>query len=371
MLTMRPIEQDGTWAAKSKKEYLLDENGERILLKSGEYKSRKVSAVDWNEQTKAEEWRAAWADITNRHLEKLNHAERIDHRSFERQGKTEIPTIHLGLAAHQMEQKEIRTERGDINREIVVTNQKLRQLRAQIVKLQNWVKEEAENTESPTLADVITNILTKREQAGQRGRYSNISSIKAAAKVLNFLTENKITDMADLEKKVSAMYGRQFGINDKLKSVERRIKTIDEHLRHSGNYKAYRGQKAQYEKLYAEYETLKKSKGFMMERKAQKALDTANEYREAHRPQIVMYENAERYLRDVLQGRFDPKKLPPVAKWTAEREQLTAEKKRLNRDYVSLKAEVDEVYKIQRSVKDIMREEIRTAPRTRSQEIER
>ena len=44
-------------------------------------------------------------------------------------------------------------EHGDLNREIEVTNQKLRQLKARISKLQDWLKEEQENTESPTLAD--------------------------------------------------------------------------------------------------------------------------------------------------------------------------------------------------------------------------
>ena len=34
MLTMRPLDERGTWAAKSKKEYDLDENGERMLLHS-------------------------------------------------------------------------------------------------------------------------------------------------------------------------------------------------------------------------------------------------------------------------------------------------------------------------------------------------
>jgi hypothetical protein len=48
MLTMRPIEMDGSWGAKSKKEYILDDNGERIRLPSGEYKSRKIYTVDWN-----------------------------------------------------------------------------------------------------------------------------------------------------------------------------------------------------------------------------------------------------------------------------------------------------------------------------------
>ena len=55
MLTMRPIEQDGTWGAKSKKEYMLDENGEKITLKSGAFKSRKIDTTDWNDQTNAEQ----------------------------------------------------------------------------------------------------------------------------------------------------------------------------------------------------------------------------------------------------------------------------------------------------------------------------
>jgi len=62
MLTMRPLNIDAKtvkdvnenlnkiWDAKSHKEYMLDEHGERIRLASGEYKSRKVNAVDWNDK---------------------------------------------------------------------------------------------------------------------------------------------------------------------------------------------------------------------------------------------------------------------------------------------------------------------------------
>jgi len=46
MLTIRPIEQNGSWGAKSRKEYILDDNGERIKLPSGEWKSHKVYTVD-------------------------------------------------------------------------------------------------------------------------------------------------------------------------------------------------------------------------------------------------------------------------------------------------------------------------------------
>ena len=48
MTTLRPINEKGEWQAKSKKEYVLDENGEKIKLKSGNYKTRKVELTDWN-----------------------------------------------------------------------------------------------------------------------------------------------------------------------------------------------------------------------------------------------------------------------------------------------------------------------------------
>lgn len=118
MLTMRPLEQSGKWGAKSKKEYLLDKDGQRIKLKNGTFKSRKVDTVDWNSQEKAEVWRQAWADITNRYLAAQDRPERIDHRSYKRQGIEQIPTVHMGVAATQMECRGIVTEKGEHNREI-------------------------------------------------------------------------------------------------------------------------------------------------------------------------------------------------------------------------------------------------------------
>ena len=55
MLTMRAIDENGKWLPKSRKVYDLDENGERIRLPSGNWKSHKEDTVDWNEQYHAEE----------------------------------------------------------------------------------------------------------------------------------------------------------------------------------------------------------------------------------------------------------------------------------------------------------------------------
>ncbi len=77
LLTMRPLNEDKTWGAKSKKEYILDEKGEKVKLKNGNYKTRKINTTDWNEQDKAEQWRKAWADITNKYLEENSIQEKV------------------------------------------------------------------------------------------------------------------------------------------------------------------------------------------------------------------------------------------------------------------------------------------------------
>ena len=105
MLTMRPLDERGAWAAKSKKKYDLDENGERIRLPSGRYKTHKVDLTGWNSQENALVWRKAWADISNDYLERAGSPERIDHRSNAERGIDEIPTVHMGVAACQMEKK--------------------------------------------------------------------------------------------------------------------------------------------------------------------------------------------------------------------------------------------------------------------------
>lgn len=102
-------------------------------------------------------------------LEQWGHAEYIAHRSYERQGVEQIPTVHLGIAAFQMENRGIRTERGDINRQVQLDNKMLHQLRAPIKKLKAGLDEllvEAESHPIPSIsfADVITGILEKQEE---------------------------------------------------------------------------------------------------------------------------------------------------------------------------------------------------------------
>ena len=120
MLTVRPLKENGAWGAKCRKAYDLDENGQRIPDGKGGWKNHREDTTDWNDKGNVEIWRAAWAVYTNRALESAGRPERIDHRSYKRQGIDKIPSVHLGPAASQMEKRGIRTDKGEVNPQIVL-----------------------------------------------------------------------------------------------------------------------------------------------------------------------------------------------------------------------------------------------------------
>jgi hypothetical protein len=120
MGTTRAIKENGEWAPKSKKVYDLDENGERIFQKLDKqnrkiYKNHKEDYTDWNKTEKVEEWRESWANECNKYL---SQDKQIDHRSYERQGKEQIPTIHEGYQARQMEKDGKVSDLCQTNRDI-------------------------------------------------------------------------------------------------------------------------------------------------------------------------------------------------------------------------------------------------------------
>ncbi len=137
MLTTRAFTRNGKWAEKSRTIYKLDPNGQKVPLidpETGEQKVRvrkgkgveklwqteKVPANDWNDRSKAEEWRAAWATECNRRLDRQHQ---IDHRSYARQAVEQEPTIHEGYAARKMESEGRVSDRCEINRETKALNE--------------------------------------------------------------------------------------------------------------------------------------------------------------------------------------------------------------------------------------------------------
>ncbi len=139
LLTMRAMDETGKWLPKCRKVYDLDEAGERIRLPSGRWKSHKEDTVDWNDQSKVELWRQGWSDTANRYLEAAGRPERLDLRSYERQGIDKLPTVHMGPAVSQMEKQGIQTNIGNLNRDIKAANGLMQSIRQMIRGLQGWL----------------------------------------------------------------------------------------------------------------------------------------------------------------------------------------------------------------------------------------
>ena len=141
MLTVRSIEPSGKWAPKSRKVYDLDENGERIFQKvdkSGrkQYKCHKEDYNDWNAAERVEEWRAAWAECCNA---RLAERDRIDHRSYARQGISKMPTVHEGYAARKRVADGLPSDRVQINAEIRQENVLIQQIKEFGGKIQRLI----------------------------------------------------------------------------------------------------------------------------------------------------------------------------------------------------------------------------------------
>ena len=138
LVTMRPFNPDHSWGNKEVKDWdfvrdndgnivvdeshpdwwqdkknparhgiripVLDENGNPKIGARNRKQWKRVltDATGWNNPKNCELWRSEWANVCNAHLKTENH---IDHRSYARQGKFEIPTIHEGADARKIDEK--------------------------------------------------------------------------------------------------------------------------------------------------------------------------------------------------------------------------------------------------------------------------
>ena len=163
LLTVRPLDEQGKWQYKTEKEYLCMKNGEERGFTAAEFRTaqnegwekqypykvgkKKVYMTPsdaeaqglvradthpkstrygrqnpiserWNSEEQLTAWRAAWADVSNRCLERAGREERIDHRSNAARGLDEIPTIHEGVTAQALEKKGIISISEDVLQEL-------------------------------------------------------------------------------------------------------------------------------------------------------------------------------------------------------------------------------------------------------------
>ncbi|MCW0949656.1 MobQ family relaxase [Streptococcus anginosus] len=274
MTIMRPINEKGEFLAKSKKEYILDEKGEKILNKNGKPKTRKVELTTWNDKGNVEKWRENFSDLCNGYLAKNDIEKRVDHRSFKRQGIKQIPTIHLGASASAMERKGIRTEKGDINREIKKQNELLKNIGNEIKKITSWLagfkdklkesykeykdqsKKQIENESGLFNLYEYLSFYQEMQENNRAGlsfygkRNKAIYDLKRYASGINYLRENKIKTISDLQGHINTLRSKNSEIYKTIKENSQKIEDLNKCLAYA---KTVRKTKA----TYQEYESKK------------------------------------------------------------------------------------------------------------------
>ena len=299
MCPIRPIETDGRWGKKQRREYVLDEHCERVLDEAGNYVFNAVPTTDWGKPETLEAWRQAWAGMCNAKFAQKGLDYRIDHRSFARQGVEQIPTQHEGPTVRAMEAKGIRTDKGDLNRFIRKTNALLCEAKEKIAALIGWLKDvkaELSKPQPPTLNDLLALHCANRNKGAYSNKAKN-ANLQRYVETFSFLQSKKLYTVDDLENTLHAMQDKIDTLKKSASAKQTRIKEVDELLRMVDYYKSG--------KFAAD-----KLKSIRFEKSRQK-------YKTEHDDELRTFYMAERKLKPY----FKDGKLPITA-WRRERERL-------------------------------------------------
>lgn len=335
---IRPIKQDGIWGAKQHREYLLDDDGNRIKDANGKYIFNAVPTTDWGSPETLLLWRENWANLVNDAFFQKGLTVRIDHRSYEAQGIAIIPTIHEGPAVRAMEKKGIRTDKGDYNRLVQTTNALIQKLCNNIKKLVDsissmsaMIKEiREENATLSTEKNIFITLVNNYYSQRMAGAYSNkakSNNLQKHMDTISFLSKYSISTFDDLEAAIKDLYARSGDLRTDIKALE------DEQAKTKNILHRY-DQYTENKSVYFEYKKLKA-----------KSKRRADDYYEAHRGEISIYQMALREITAEYPNRVIPKK-----KLLARLDEIDDETARLYADFYPLKEDASKAYNIKKSI---------------------
>ena len=253
-----------------------------------------------------------------------------------------------------MEKRGIRTERGDQNRAIAVSNQQIRELRARAKKIKEWVYAQPLQ-DVPTMVELMGAMNAAQNMKSQ---WQKVAHLQRAAKVLIFLQENHINgSMEKLADKIMEINQRIYDLGNDVKAKERRITTLSQHI---ANVDIFNQHKAIYKKYKSlDPKTDRAAQGSLnpfTRSKAAKEHEAAvkkqEAYYEKHAEEIAQYESASAYLKNHLNGYGKI----PEKEWRAERENLLAERYAQVDNYYKLKDDIQNVETIKRGAMNLMRD---------------
>ena len=317
---MRPLDESGQWGAKQRREYVLDEHGERLRDKSGEYVFNAIPTTDWGSPETLEHWRKTWCDLCNSKFAEKGLEERIDHRSYERQGVELLPTIHEGPTVRAMEKRGIQTEKGNLNRWIKATNKMILAAEKKVNALEKWVND---NRQSSLIQSL--NSYNSKRNLGAYSQTAKIKNLKELTDDVNFLKANGIETFEDLQAKITELGVQVDDFKARSNEKSARLKEIDNLLLWAQHY-------AENKPIADELSKIKwKAKREKFQAENENALR--------------LYHMSERKLRPYFKG----VKLP-ISTWKAEKLQVQKDFEEIQKQFSAVRDDVKKLWQIKYKV---------------------
>ena len=176
------------------------------------------------------------------------------------------------------------------------------------------------------LIDIENSI--KAAQSKGYEQWAKIHNLKQAAKTMNFITEHKIEQYADLTAKIAEIQTESEQAADALKSVEKRLADMAVLIKNVSTF----------QKTKPAYDAYRKARN-------------KDSYRAAHEREIILHEAAAKALKAA-----GVSKLPNLTALQAEYEKLQEQKEALYADYGRLKKQVKEYDVIKQNIDSILRQ---------------
>ena len=239
MCPIRPLTTTGEWGAKQRREYLLDDQGERIPDGKGGFRFNAVPTTDWGAPHTLEHWRKNWADMVNAVFEEKNLTCRIDHCSYEKSNIPLIPQTHEGPRVRSMERTGIPTEKAERNRFIARTNRTVTTLLTKLKQLRAWIAGVKESlitaeTHHRSLTELVLEYYDHRDKAADsfvRGRRkAKLTNLKKKAETIRYMQEKGIHSASDLEHAITALSDRASSLEKTHEKMKARVSRLKRHL---------------------------------------------------------------------------------------------------------------------------------------------
>ena len=278
MVPMRPLNEDGTWGEKQRREYIFDEDGNRIRGSDGKYIFNAVKTTDWSDPDTLNLWRENWAKCINAAFEEKGISERVDHRSYESMGEDYIPQVHEGPNVRAMEKKGIKTDIGDWNRLVKWINSEIRKIKTIIDSVLEKYKEYESDKSQKEMDFLDLDVALHNYSVGLGKKYGKVSKVKAYADAIDFIQRNGITSIEDFRNLSKKLYADVSNIQSQVRDMDHEMKSINRILERYETFKNYLP-------VYQEWYSLPKGR-------------KKDRFAEEHEKELAIFRAARRELKD-------------------------------------------------------------------------